>query len=100
VIYGLTSAPNYVISSSEIAIVRAYTSNAPELTNYVNTYSYINTNVYAKFYYTLNASATPLNKSYTNVWLVNFTAVPAPYNQYVILNQSGTIKANFTTAKP
>src|SRR5580693_1614219 len=35
IIYGLSTAPTYVISSPDIAIARSYSSNSPLLTNYV-----------------------------------------------------------------
>jgi hypothetical protein len=96
VIIGLSYAPTYVISSPYIAISRAYITNATELTNYVQDYGYNNVNAYASFYSNLSASMTPLNLNYNNVWVVNFTAPRAPFNQYVILGQNGQILANYT----
>ena len=42
-IYGLSTAPTYVISSPAIAIVKSYVSNSIAISNYVNTYGYGNT---------------------------------------------------------
>ena len=99
VIYGLSTAPTYVISSPYIAIARASSSNSIAVTNYV-----ANTNpvyAYATFYANLSASITALtncsacNKSFSNVWLVNYTG-NSPSNLYVVLGQSGMIVANYT----
>ncbi len=97
IIYGLSAAPTYVISSPEIAIARSYNSSASELVNYVNDYGYNNVNVYATFY--TNFTSPELNKSFNNVFLVNYTANNAPYNQYVVLGQSGQIVGNYTISK-
>jgi hypothetical protein len=98
VISGLSTAPTYVISSPEIAIARSYNTSSPELVNYVTLYGYNNVNVYATFYANLGASATPLGQSFSNIWLVNYTAKNAPYSQYVVLAQSGQIIGNYTYA--
>jgi hypothetical protein len=97
VIYGLSTAPTYVISSPEIAIAKSYNSSAPELVNFVDDYGYKNVNVYATFY--TNFAPPALNQSFNNVWLVNYTASAAPYNQYVVLGQSGQLVGNYTVSK-
>jgi len=99
-IYGLSSAPSYVISSPEVAIARSYNSTmAPQLYTYVNDFGYNNTVVHATFYPELSATATPTDASYSNVWIVNYSAVGSGYNDYVILAQSGHIVANYTLSK-
>lgn len=98
IIYGLSTAPTYVISSPQIAIARSYGSNSSIINNYVGDFGYNNVNVYATFYPTISASMTPLNQTYSNVWIVNYTTPIAHYNQYVILGQSGQIVANYTKA--
>ncbi len=98
-IYGasLADAPTYVISSPEVAIARSYNSSASEIVNYVDDYGYNNVNVYATFY--ANFAPAQLNKSFNNVWLVNYTANSAPYYQYVVLGQSGQIVGNYSISK-
>lgn len=96
VIYGLSTAPTYVISSPEIAIARSYNSSAQELVNFVSDYGYSNVNVYAKFYTNFT---TPANQSFSNIWLVNYTANSATYNQYVLLSQSGQLVGNYSVVK-
>ncbi|MCL5430497.1 MAG: hypothetical protein M1504_03400 [Candidatus Marsarchaeota archaeon] len=100
VIYGLSNVSSYiksyVISSPEIAIVRSYTSNNPEVQYYVNTYGYNSVNVHAAFFSNISVSMTPLNTSFGNSWLVNYSAPNANYNQYVVLDQSGTVLGNYT----
>lgn len=82
----------------EIAQVQAYTSSS-WMRSYVYDYGMNNVIASAKQYPQLNASATPLNMSFSNVWLVNYSAVPASYNEYVILNQQGSVQANYTLQK-
>ncbi|MFI5412474.1 MAG: hypothetical protein ACHQX1_01130 [Candidatus Micrarchaeales archaeon] len=100
VIYGLSSAPTYVISSPIIAIVRSYNNTNPAAKNFVAAYGYSSTNVNAQFYPILNSSS-PLKPSwavatnYTNVWLLNYSSTATPNYQYLIMNPSGQIVANY-----
>ena len=96
-INGLSSAPSYVISSPEIAIVKSYNQNLPQIVNYVDTYSYNNTNVNAAFYATLYSNYTHLAENYSNVWLVHYKAVNANYSIDVVLDSSGAIANSYTT---
>ncbi len=98
VIYGLATAPYYVISSPDIAVVGAYNTSS-WVQHYVSVYGYNSVTASASFYANLTASATPLNMSYSNIWLVNFTATQATYSEYVLLGQSGTRIANYTIAR-
>lgn len=95
-IYGLSTAPTYVISSPAIAIVKSYDSGFAPITNYVNNYGYGNTTVHAKFFATLESNMTPLNRTFYNVWDINYTAIRAGYSQFAILNSSGAIAGNYT----
>jgi hypothetical protein len=97
VIYGLSTAPSYVIGSQYIAIARSYNNTVAY--NYVNTYGYKTAVVHAKFYSTLYANQTPIGNQFTSVWLVNYSAVPATYNQYLILSLSGSLLGNYTSTK-
>jgi hypothetical protein len=97
IIYGISTAPSYVISSPYIAIARSYNNSVAQ--NYVNDYSYSNVNVYAKFYSALNATQTPLNKPYDSVWIINYTATTADFNLYLILSLSGSLLGNYTQIK-
>lgn len=96
VVYGLPTAPSYVISSPSIAMVQSYDSGFPPIADYVSTYGYNSTTVHARFFATLPSSMTPLNRTFYNAWLVNYTAKGAPHSQYVILSTSGAIIGNYT----
>ena len=76
VIYGLSNAPSYVISSPEIAIVRSYTANSATITHYVSTYGYNNTIVHASSISCLSTSAafSPI-----------FGSPPAPRPRVIVL---------------
>ncbi len=99
VIYGLSTAPSYVISSPEIAVVRSYTANSMAITHYVGTYGYNNTIVHAAFYSSLGANATPLSTQFSNVWLVNYSAGGTSYNLYAVLAQSGQVDGTYNSSK-
>lgn len=96
VIYGISQAPSYVISSPLIAIANSYNQTSSPAKGYVSTFGYNNTVVRAKYYATLNASATPLNATYYNVWLVNYTSKYATYSLFLLTASSGNIIANYT----
>lgn len=96
VIYGISTAPSYVISSPYIAIARSYNQSFAPVTSYVKTFGYNNTVVHARFL-SQGGNATPLNGNFTSVWLVNYTAKNAPYSEYVVMSSSGTIVANYTS---
>lgn len=98
IIYGLSTAPSYVISSPEVAIARSYNSTtAPQLYTYVRGFGYDNVAVHAAFY------ANPCQNASCNypgnVWIVNYSAVDASYNEYVVLDQSGALVGNYTANK-
>ncbi|MGI0135315.1 MAG: hypothetical protein ACREBW_10205 [Candidatus Micrarchaeaceae archaeon] len=99
VIYGISQAPSYVISSPLIAIARSYNQSSSPGASYVNAFGYNNTAVNAKFYASLNASATPLDTIYYNAWLINYTASGAQYSQFIVMDSSGQITANYTQAR-
>ncbi len=105
IIYGLsnTSLPyyTYLITSPEIAIAKSFNTSFPALVVYVNTYGYNSTNVYASHYqsFTPNKSVLPSGRSFSDIWLVNYTNVRAPYSEYVILNSSGSILFNYTISR-
>ncbi len=96
VIYGISTAPSYVISSPYIAIARSYNQSFAPITAYVRAAGYNNTFVHARFFSTLNYSATPLNENFTSVWLINYTAKSANHSEYVVMSSSGAIIANYT----
>lgn len=99
VIHGLSYAPSFVVSSPEIAIAESYNqTSVPQITNYVSTFGYNNTNVYAKFYPYLNENDTNLGQSYYNVWLVTYKATNANYSVVAVLDSSGAIAGNYTVA--
>lgn len=102
VVYGLSNASTYVISSPYIAIARSYnqsiTHNITQVSSYVNSYGYNNTAVTAKFYPYLNNTNTHQSQSYYNVWLVKYKAKAANYSVYTILDSSGTVSANYTAS--
>lgn len=96
IVYGLSDAPSFVISSPEIAIASSYNRSVPEVIDYVSAFGYNNTNVHAKFYPYLNQSATNLGKSFYNVWFISYKATNANYAVDVVLDSSGAIAGNYT----
>ncbi len=98
-VYGISTAPSYVISSPEIAIVESYEASGVAAKGYVSEWGYANTNVNATFHPELNASVTPMNRSFANIWLVNYSASNAGYDYYVAISQSGSIVGNYTLKK-
>ena len=98
VIYGLSDAPSYVISSPYIAIAQSYNKNITSIRDYVDAYGYNNTKVHARFYANLSANDTPLGRGFYNVWLVNYTANGANYAEYEVLNASGSFAGNYTAS--
>jgi hypothetical protein len=95
VIYGISTAPSYVISSPYIAIARSYNQSFAPITSYVSTFGYNNTAVHAKFFSALAGNATPLRENFTSVWLINYTAKGAAYSEYAVMSSSGTIVAHY-----
>ncbi len=103
IIYGISNNSlnqysSYIISTPQVAVVRAYNLSG-SLKNYVNTYGYNNVSSNAKFYHLLNASLTPLNKTFSNIWIINLTAANAKFSQFALLNTNGTVINNFTIKK-
>ena len=96
VVYGMSGAPSYVISSPEIAIARSYNTSPQSIRTYVSAYGYNNTVVHAKFYTQLNGTVTGVGKNFSNVWLVNYTARGARGSEYLIMDSSGSIIANYS----
>ncbi len=107
VIYGLSNTNStlpyysYIITSPEIAIAKSFNSSFPALIDYVNTYGYNNTNVYATHYsnLTLSKQILPSGTAFYNIWLINYTAPQAPHSEYVILNRTGSIIYNYTLSR-
>jgi hypothetical protein len=99
IIYGISDAPSYVISSPEIAIARSYNQSVNhginQVTYYVSDYGYNNTAVTAQYYPYLNNTQTNLGKSYYNVWLVRYKAAAANFSVYTVIGNS-TVLANYT----
>lgn len=96
VIYGLSDAPSYVISSPEIAIARSYNQGIGQITSYVSTYGYNNTVVTAKFYPSLND--TSLGNNFYNAWLIRYRATNSNYSIYAVMDSSGTVVGNYSSA--
>ncbi|MDE1870971.1 MAG: hypothetical protein KGI06_01900 [Candidatus Micrarchaeota archaeon] len=96
IIYGLSNAPSYVISSPEIAIARSYNQGIGQITNYVSAYGYNNTAVTATFYPYLNDNQTNLGQNFYNVWLIRYRATDANYSVYAVLDSSGAVSGNYT----
>ena len=103
VIYGLVNSSlpfyTYLITNPEVAIAKSFNTSYPALVSYNRTFGYGNIFVHARYYTTLNATQTPLNRPFYNVWLINYTATDAQYSQFVVMNDTGAIAANFTRAK-
>ncbi len=100
VIYGVSTAPSYVISSPYIAIAMSYNQSPVRVRSYVDAFGYNNTRVAAKFFSALGSGATPTGKNFTSVWLINYTANDANYSEYVVMGSSGSMLANYTLASP
>jgi len=96
IIYGLSTAPTYVVSAPQIAIVRSYTLNNTQIRNYVSTNGYNNTSVFATYYPYLNKNVTKLAKSFINVWLIRYKAKNVNYSIYAVLGQNASILGNYT----
>ncbi len=96
IIYGLSTAPSYVISSPEIAIARSYNQGIKQITGYVSTFGYNETTVTAMFYPYLNSNATNLGQSFYNVWFIKYKATAANYSVYAVLDSSGAVAGNYT----
>jgi hypothetical protein len=100
VIYGVSDAPSYVISSPYIAIAMSYNQSPAAIRSYVDTFGYNNTRVAAKFFPTMSSGATPAGRNFTSVWLINYTANDATYSEYAVMGSSGLMLANYTLADP
>ncbi len=102
-IYGvgslLNSYYNYVIGSPYIAIAQSYAQNYTPIKDYVSTYGYNETSVHAHFYNAIPANFTPLNASFENSWLINYTAGGATKSLFVIMSTNGTITSSYVEAK-
>lgn len=90
VINGLTGNSPY------IAIARSYTQNNPAIALYLSNYGFKNVVVHARYYTQLNKTATPLNKTYYNVWVVNYTGTNSRHSEFAVLNSSYAIIANYS----
>jgi hypothetical protein len=88
-----------VISSPAVAIARSYSSGVAPVLDYVKAYGYNNTVVHARFFSMLNKNMTPMNQTFSNVWLINYTAKGAVYSQFAILSSSGSIIGNYTVTR-
>ncbi len=88
-IFSFSAAPYYVVSSAQIAMVKAHNSDS-NLRNYTKDFGYDSVNASAIFYSTLKLYGT----TYQKIWLVNYTASNANYGVYDLLNQSGYIVAS------
>ena len=103
VIYGLVNSSlpfyTYLITNPEIAIAKSFNSSFPSLASYNRTYGYGNIEVHAKHYQSLNSTQTPIHGQFYDVWLVNYTASNAPFSQFVVMNSTGSIIANYTSQK-
>ncbi|MGC8651840.1 MAG: hypothetical protein ACP5UH_01135 [Candidatus Micrarchaeia archaeon] len=99
-ISGLSNAPYYIINSPYIAQVKSYLSSYYPITSYVNKYGYANTNVTAKYMPNVgNKNFTALNKTFSNVWLISYSASNANFSLYVIMNDTGSIAYSFNQSK-
>ncbi len=87
---------NYVISSPYIAIAQSYAQNYTPIKDYVSRYGYNATTVHAKFYDTIPANFTPLNDTFSNSWLINYTAGGSIQSLFVIMSTNGTITNSYT----
>jgi hypothetical protein len=97
-IYGISSAPSYVISLPQIAVARA-TNVSSYASSYVYFFGYDNTIAKAHYFSALNSSSTPLSENFTDVWLVNYTATNAHYSEYIVLSESGSVLGNYSASK-
>jgi hypothetical protein len=92
------SSPGFTVGSSYVATAVAYNRSA-WVQHYVTVFGYNLTDAHSKYYPSMAANLTPLNTSFLNVWLVNFTASPASYSEYTVLNQTGKIIGNYTLSR-
>lgn len=97
-IYGISSAPTYIISLPQIAVART-TIISPLASSYIDQFGYNNTFAKARYLPALNSSFTPLGENFSNVWLVNYTAAGANYSEYVVLSSSGGVLGAYSANK-
>ncbi len=83
IVNGVQKGVTYTISSYPIAIAWAYGLHIPQVVNLVTKYGYQNVNVYAKHYTSVYLGT----QNYTNVWLVNYTAVHSNNTVEVAISQ-------------
>jgi hypothetical protein len=91
-----SSTSTYVIGSKYVAIARSYSKNIPQITSYVNSYGYNNTDVDASYY--SNLTNAHLANTYYNAWLVRYKASAADYSVYVVIDSSGSVAGNYTAS--
>ena len=96
VINGFTSNKTFLFTSYPAAITRATDLHLPQVQNYISEFGYSNVSVHASFFNYTKAE----NKTYANVWLVNYSAAKAKYAVYVMISQlNGTLIATYNLTK-
>ncbi|MCL4373463.1 MAG: hypothetical protein M1360_00075 [Candidatus Marsarchaeota archaeon] len=99
-ISGLASAPYYIINSPYVAQVKSYTSGYYPIVAYVDKYGYANTDVSARYMPELsNRNFTALNRTFSNVWLVLYSASHSNFSLYVVMSNTGGIIYSFNQSK-
>lgn len=83
IIYGLIPGKSYIVGSYPIAIARSYELNLSTVTTFINKYGYGRVSVHAQYF----NSTKLFGENYTQVWIVNYSAIQAPYSVYAVLSQ-------------
>ncbi|MCL5423554.1 MAG: hypothetical protein M1385_00535 [Candidatus Marsarchaeota archaeon] len=90
-----------IIGLPAIAIATPYNESFQPLVNYINKNNYDSIYAIANFFSMYNMTANSItsnaiNKTYYNIWLVNYSSSNANYSYVILLNQSGYILDNYT----
>ncbi len=93
VIYGLSSAKPFILSSFPVAITRAYTLGIPSVLSFVGSAGFGNTSAHANFFTLTSVQGS----NYSNIWIVNYSSARENYTVYVLLSQlNGTLIKAFS----
>jgi hypothetical protein len=94
-IHGLMPGESFVIASYPVAIVRSYTLGIGNVSSYVQRYGYNNVDVTAAFHSEINTR----HKTFSNAWLINYSAAAASYSTYVLITQlNGTLLLTYNVS--
>ena len=95
-IYGLSSGKPFIVSSSPVAITRAYTLNVPNLRAFIAAYGFHNVTVAANFFNSTTINAV----NYTHAWQVVYSSERANHSAAALLSQlNGTLLTSYNLTR-